>query len=66
MHGINAQFPFFYFKKFFFGQACMKKTKPIASLVIVNGANPGFDGGSCWENMPTVGRELDEGQLHHI
>lgn len=68
MHGINAVslLLLFFFPKYFFGQACMKKKiKPIASLVIVSWVDPGFDGGSCWENMPTVGRELDEGQSYH-
>lgn len=42
----------------------MKNIKPFASLVILR-VDPGFDSGSCWKNMPTVGRELDEGQSHH-
>lgn len=68
MHGINAVslLLLYFFQKFFFWTSMYeKKIKPIASLVIVSWVDLGFDVGSCWENMPTVGRELDEGQSHH-
>lgn len=65
MHGINAQFPFFYFLFFQFWISMFliekKIPKPIASLVM-SGANLGLDG-NCWENMPIIGRELNGGQL---
>lgn len=54
---------------FFFGKHVLmkeKKIKPIASLVIESGANPGFKDRNHCENMPTAGRELNGGQLHHV
>lgn len=81
MHGINAQFPFFYFFFFYFifyfldkhvFNNNLKKTQKTKNQNQTNRkpgnnewANPGLDG-NCWENMPIIGRELNGDKLYHV